>query len=204
LLHVQVCLALDHVHASGVLHRDLKSSNVFLTSQGLVKLGDFGVAKQFQEGDLLSTSHSGPPDSNSGIATASASAYPAAAAVGGGDGVFNDDRNVALKGNKHQSSLLEEAPAAASSSAGRQTRSFKASRIANSFARMRAKTLVGTPHYLAPEMVLHQPYGPKADMWSLGCVLYELCEQRHAFEVSMREQLIVVAENLGADVHFDV
>jgi hypothetical protein len=37
-----------------------------------------------------------------------------------------------------------------------------------------AKTFVGSPHYLAPEVVDQQPYNGKADMWSLGCVLYEV------------------------------
>jgi serine/threonine protein kinase len=48
---LQICLALQYVHAAGVLHRDLKSSNVLMTTQSsfgavqLLKLGDFGVAK---------------------------------------------------------------------------------------------------------------------------------------------------------------
>lgn len=44
-----------------------------------------------------------------------------------------------------------------------------------------AHTLIGTPNYLAPEVCSNQPYSTKADMWSLGCVLYELC----AFKVSL-------------------
>mmetsp|Transcript_860 Transcript_860/g.2064 ORF Transcript_860/g.2064 Transcript_860/m.2064 type:complete len:546 (-) Transcript_860:14-1651(-) len=42
---VQICLAMKHVHDRKVLHRDLKSQNVFLTRQGRVKLGDFGIAR---------------------------------------------------------------------------------------------------------------------------------------------------------------
>lgn len=41
----QLALALQHVHERGVLHRDLKTQNVFLTSAGHVKLGDFGIAR---------------------------------------------------------------------------------------------------------------------------------------------------------------
>ena len=36
--------ALDHAHAEGVLHLDIKPSNVFIDAQGNVKLGDFGMA----------------------------------------------------------------------------------------------------------------------------------------------------------------
>lgn len=42
---VQICLALKHVHDRKVLHRDIKSQNIFLTSSGMVKLGDFGIAR---------------------------------------------------------------------------------------------------------------------------------------------------------------
>ena len=44
-MFVQICLALNHVHEKNILHRDLKSQNIFLTSKGIVKLGDFGIAK---------------------------------------------------------------------------------------------------------------------------------------------------------------
>lgn len=42
---VQIVLALQHIHAQNVLHRDLKPLNIFLTRQGVVKLGDFGIAR---------------------------------------------------------------------------------------------------------------------------------------------------------------
>ncbi len=42
---VQICLALQHVHQGGILHRDLKACNIFCTSNNLVKLGDFGISK---------------------------------------------------------------------------------------------------------------------------------------------------------------
>lgn len=44
-----------------------------------------------------------------------------------------------------------------------------------------AKTQTGTPYYASPEVWKDQPYGTKSDMWSLGCVLYEMAAQRPPF-----------------------
>ncbi|XP_067569214.1 serine/threonine-protein kinase Nek3 isoform X4 [Pseudorca crassidens] len=41
----QMCLGVNHIHKKRVLHRDIKSKNIFLTQKGKVKLGDFGSAR---------------------------------------------------------------------------------------------------------------------------------------------------------------
>jgi len=41
----QACLGLKHVHDHKILHRDLKTQNIFLTSKGEVRLGDFGISR---------------------------------------------------------------------------------------------------------------------------------------------------------------
>ena len=43
---VQMCLALEYVHGRKILHRDLKSANVFLTAKGQVRVGDLGLARK--------------------------------------------------------------------------------------------------------------------------------------------------------------
>eukprot|EP00736_Rhodelphis_marinus_P003298 Rmarinus@m.14253 len=37
-----------------------------------------------------------------------------------------------------------------------------------------AKTAVGTPYYMSPELIDRKPYSFKSDVWALGCVLYEM------------------------------
>jgi len=41
----QICNAVDHAHRHGVLHRDLRPSNVMVTDNGMVKVADFGTSR---------------------------------------------------------------------------------------------------------------------------------------------------------------
>ncbi|XP_010150140.1 PREDICTED: serine/threonine-protein kinase Nek5 [Eurypyga helias] len=54
-----------------------------------------------------------------------------------------------------------------------------------------ARTCVGTPYYLSPEICENRPYNNKTDIWSLGCVLYELCALKHPFEGNSLHQLVL-------------
>jgi len=49
----EIVSALSYLHKAGIAHRDLKTENVFLTSSGLVKLGDFGFARHLDLSDNL-------------------------------------------------------------------------------------------------------------------------------------------------------
>jgi serine/threonine protein kinase len=86
----QLISALNHIHSLKIIHRDIKPSNIFITEDGKLKFGDFGVSK-----------------------------------------------------------LLE-----------------------NTIDQ--AYTQIGTPLYMSPEVCENLPYTNKSDIWSLGCVLYEM------------------------------
>jgi serine/threonine protein kinase len=45
-----------------------------------------------------------------------------------------------------------------------------------------ASTFTGTPYYMSPEVLKHEGYNSKSDVWSIGCLLYEMCTYQHAFE----------------------
>ena len=105
---IQICLGLLHLHEKKILHRDLKPQNIFLSRDNDIKIGDFGLAKQYSD-DSLDCS---PQD------------------------------------------------------------------VSNQSWSIENTTGVGTPFYLAPELVHEdgpQPYTVKTDVWSLGIILFELC-----------------------------
>ena len=88
-IFVQLVKGLKSLHDLNIVHRDIKSSNIFLFSDGTAKLGDLNVCKILSK-DIL------------------------------------------------------------------------------------GKTQAGTPSFAAPEVWMEKPYGLQSDIWSLGCVLYEI------------------------------
>jgi serine/threonine protein kinase len=42
--------------------------------------------------------------------------------------------------------------------------------------------MIGTPYYVSPELVQGERYSYKSDVWAIGCILYELCYLKRAFD----------------------
>lgn len=54
-----------------------------------------------------------------------------------------------------------------------------------------AKTFVGTPYYLSPELCEEKPYNEKSDVWAYGCVVYEMCALKHPFDARNHAALLI-------------
>ena len=100
---IQMLMGLKALHDKKIMHRDLKSANVFLMKNGICKLGDLNVSKVAKMGVL--------------------------------------------------------------------------------------RTQTGTPYYASPEVWKDGPYNYKSDLWSIGCVVYELCMLRQPFKGSNMDEL---------------
>ena len=92
---IQILYGLKYLHDNKIMHRDLKSANLFLMKNGTVKIGDLNVSKLIKFG--------------------------------------------------------------------------------------MAHTKIGTPYYASPEIWADKPYDYKCDIWSVGCIIYEMCQLKPPF-----------------------
>lgn len=90
----EILKGLEHIHWMNVIHRDLKSDNIFLNSSGDIKIGDFGEIEELTS-------------------------------------------EVSMR-----------------------------------------QTIIGTPYWMAPEVVSQTPYSLVSDIWSFGIILFEIAEKR--------------------------
>ena len=100
---IQILLGMNYLHENNIIHRDLKSANIFITKNGILKIGDLNISK------------------------------------------FS----------------------------------------LNGFAR----TQTGTPFYCSPEIWDDHAYDQKSDVWSVGCIIYELCTLNLPFNGKDKNEL---------------
>ena len=79
-------------------------------------------------------------------------------------------------------------PALARPAAARRAGDFGVARELQ-LDKVAARTFIGTPIFMSPEMFRHAPYGHKADMWALGCILYEMMALAEPFRAKSMKGL---------------
>jgi serine/threonine protein kinase len=52
---IQICLGLEHMHRNKIMHRDIKSQNIFISNAGFLVLGDLGIARDLQQDGFAQT-----------------------------------------------------------------------------------------------------------------------------------------------------
>jgi NIMA (never in mitosis gene a)-related kinase len=54
-IFIQICLGINYIHSKNILHRDLKTMNIFLMKEEIVRIGDLGVAKILNQNSFANT-----------------------------------------------------------------------------------------------------------------------------------------------------
>ena len=109
----ELCNGIKEIHSKNVIHRDLKPENIFISTDYLIKIGDFGISK-------------------------------------------------ILDGTNY------------------------------------AQTFAGTYNYMAPEIINYNKYSKKVDIWSLGCIIYELFTLNKCFDSN---NIIELAKKIDSGNH---
>ena len=65
-----------------------------------------------------------------------------------------------------------------------------------------ARTFVGTPVFMAPEMFKRKPYDHKADVWAAGCVLYEMMQLSEPFRARTMGELTRLVQHQARSIHW--
>jgi serine/threonine protein kinase/Tol biopolymer transport system component len=152
--------ALGTAHARGIFHRDIKAANLMRTHDGGVKVLDFGLAKMHGTSDLESSAPSQPGASSPADAKAIEQTLPP------------DDSDFPghIIHPAFVSGVEETLPGATQL------------KVTDPPALTRAGDLIGTPAYMAPELIERQPVDERTEVYALGTVLYELVVGRRPYD----------------------
>ncbi|PSC71205.1 hypothetical protein C2E20_5424 isoform X1 [Micractinium conductrix] len=190
----EAVLALEYCHTQGIIHRDLKPDNLLVSSNGHIKLTDFGLSCF----GLIDSTDPSPPvamdlESLPGSPKAPGRLRSSSGAAFGGDGSLPPSvaaspaskADMGLRGD-----LLRTEPSAVS------VPSLLASpRMLNTTGGLgggggeEPRRAVGTPDYLAPELLLGTGHGLEVDWWSLGVIVYEFVYGAPPFAADTPEEI---------------
>ena len=182
----EAVLALEYCHSHGVVHRDVKPDNLLIASDGHIKLTDFGLSTTGvnDRAEKLSMTEEYSLTGFSPVKKKRTPSIPDVAhsgtAAGGSSRPLRPSHLSSLRSSAtnspSDSGTESDAPGGEGRpcSGGRPRRRSTGKKRRSRMGQTKMKHCVGTPDYLAPELLLGTGHGPEVDWWSLGAVFYEM------------------------------
>lgn len=173
-MFINICLGVWTLHSQDIIHRDLKSLNIFMASQSVAKVGDFGCAQRLSDQVLPDSKNpeieqDKPSDLDFEQVPKDQSPKNRNKPLDVLDGLLSDKSlNMDMDELHDTFRLLSE---------------HKSTQMTAVNER------VGTPYYLAPELWNNKSCTKASDIWALGVILYELCCHSYPFPASNEEEL---------------
>ncbi len=166
-LILPVVAALVCAHERGIVHRDLKPDNIFVTDSGVIKVLDFGIAKDISR----SVAHFAE---RAGQSTTPASIGPRDASPP------TQSSQAAIANAVRPPSPAENAPPAPAWDTVSPLTS--------------ANALIGTFPYMSPEQWRGQEIDASSDIWAVGIILFEMLAGHHPLNTMRGTEFAAVAE----------
>lgn len=179
-LAIGLCRGLAAAHRHGVLHRDIKLANAILAETGEIKLLDFSLAKLMDPASLDPVRPEPPREE----AIEAASSVVMRSSDGGR--IDRQAETIKLRDASASAALPRlHDDSAGRSSAGMSAAALSAADIPVAAESLtQAGTLLGTPHYMAPELWRAEPASRRSDVYALGVLMYILASGRPPTEAS--------------------
>ncbi|KJE88583.1 AGC/MAST/MAST protein kinase, variant [Capsaspora owczarzaki ATCC 30864] len=176
----ETVLAVEYLHTNGIIHRDLKPDNLLLTENGHIKLTDFGL-------------------SQIGLVNRTATLYERSLSMERGHSRQTSEGANMSFDSSFSSDMAETAlPPHVPASGGATTTTGSS---AHAQSQHRAAPCVGTPDYMAPEIILGSAIGPEVDWWALGVMTFEFLTGVPPFRGNSVEELF--RDTLKAEIDAD-
>ena len=153
----QLLAGVAHLHRCGVIHRDLKPANI------LICASDSNVSRP-REGAVIVAADNHDDDTDDLDERVVEASNSGGAATAGRRRLTHRDRVAAFQTHSAAASVTGMTLKIAD---------FGIARVLET-THAEAQTVIGTPHYISPQLCNGEPYSLGADVWALGCIIYEL------------------------------